>query len=137
LSVFEGDFVAQHRAVVKRVLELYETPFSKDIDIVVSNVYPTENQARKSVWPAKVSPKEGGIAVIVTQTVEGQALHYLTDRNGTNYVGKRITHTRMPPTEKFTSAPFMGCPSTRPICAFKLPCKGESPPTTHAATTKI
>ena len=29
LGVFAGDFVAQHRAVVKRVLELYATPFYK------------------------------------------------------------------------------------------------------------
>ena len=94
VGVYAGDFVAQHRAGVKRARELYATACPTDVDIVVSNAYPIENQATKGVWPARVSLKQGGIAVIITQTVEGQALHYLTGRFGTNYGGKLWNPTK-------------------------------------------
>ena len=32
--------------------------------------------------------KEGGLAVVIVQSLEGQALHYLVGRFGTNYGGK-------------------------------------------------
>ena len=86
--------IAQHRAGVERAREVYATPCPEDVDIVISNAYPIENQATKGVWPARVCLKEGGMAVIVTQTVEGQALHYLTGRFGTDYGGKLWNPTR-------------------------------------------
>jgi hypothetical protein len=94
IGVFPGEFVAQHRAGVKKAREVYRTPCPKNLDIVVSNTYPIENQATKGVWPARVSLKEGGVAVIVTQTIEGQALHYLTGRFGTDYGGKLWNPTK-------------------------------------------
>ena len=94
IGVFAGDFIAQHRAGVERAREVYATPCPEDVDIVVSNAYPIENQATKGVWPARVCLKKGGLAVIVTQTVEGQALHYLTGRFGTDYGGRLWNPTR-------------------------------------------
>jgi len=67
VGVFAGDFIAQHRTGVEQARKLYATSCPKDVDIVVSNTYPNENQATKGVWPARVSLKQGGIAVIVTQ----------------------------------------------------------------------
>lgn len=87
IGVFAGDFIAQHRAGVEQAKKLYATRMAKDCDIVITNAYPIENQVIKGVWPANVSLKEGGIAVIVVQSVEGQALHYLAGRFGTNYGG--------------------------------------------------
>ena len=87
IGVFAGDFIEQHRAGVKKAKELYTTPVADASDIVVSNAYPIENQTIKAVWPGTLALKEGGTAVIITQSVEGQALHYLSGRFGTDYGG--------------------------------------------------
>lgn len=88
IGVFPGDFITQHRAGVERARQLYATPILKGADIVVMNAYPIENQTIKCVWPGRLALKEGGTAVIVTQSVEGQAPHYLAGRFGTDYGGK-------------------------------------------------
>jgi nickel-dependent lactate racemase len=88
IGVFAGDFIAQHRAGVEQAKKLYATPIAKGCDIVVTNAFPIENQVIKAVWPANLSLNEGGHAVVVVQSVEGQALHYLAGRFGTNYGGK-------------------------------------------------
>ena len=88
VGVFAGDFITQHRAGVEQAKQLYTTPVAKDCDIVVTNAYPIENQAIKGSWPSRFSLKEGGIAVMVVQSVEGQAAHYLGGRFGTDYGGK-------------------------------------------------
>ena len=82
------DRPAQHRAGVEKAKQLYATPVVKDCDIVVTNAFPIENQAIKAVWPGRLSLKEGGLAVVILQSVEGQMLHYLSGRFGTNYGGK-------------------------------------------------
>jgi nickel-dependent lactate racemase len=88
IGVFAGDFIAQHRAGVERARKLYATPVASNCDIVVTNAYPIENQVIKGIWPANLSLKPGGLAVVVVQSVEGQALHYLAGRFGTDYGGK-------------------------------------------------
>jgi nickel-dependent lactate racemase len=88
IGVFAGDFITQHRAGVEQAKKLYATSVAKECDIVVTNAYPIENQVIKGVWPANLSLKEGGHAVIVVQSTEGQALHYLAGRFGTSYGGK-------------------------------------------------
>ena len=88
VGVFAGDFITQHRAGVEKAKELYATPMIKNSDIVVTNTYPIENQAIKAMWPAVHCLKEGGTAVVMTESVEGQALHYLVGRFGTDYGGK-------------------------------------------------
>jgi nickel-dependent lactate racemase len=88
IGVFAGDFIAQHRAGVERAKKLYATPLATDCDIVVTNAYPIENQVIKGIWPANLSLKDGGRVVVVVQSMEGQALHYLAGRFGTAYGGK-------------------------------------------------
>ena len=88
VGVFAGDFVAQHRAGVAKARELYATPCPEGMDIVVCNTYPIESQATKGVWPARRSLREGGTAVVITHAIEGQAVHYLTGRFGTDYGGR-------------------------------------------------
>jgi nickel-dependent lactate racemase len=88
IGVFAGDFIAQHRAGVEQAKKLYATSVAGECDIVVTNAFPIENQVIKGIWPANLSLKEGGHAVVVVQSVEGQALHYLAGRFGTNYGGK-------------------------------------------------
>jgi hypothetical protein len=88
IGVFAGDFITQHRAGVDKARELYATPVVKNSDIVIMNAYPIENQTIKAVWPGRRALKEGGIGVVITQSVEGQAPHYLAGRFGTDYGGK-------------------------------------------------
>ena len=94
IGVFAGDFVQQHRAGVGRAKALYATACPENADIVVCNTYPIENQATKGVWPARLALKEGGTVVVITQSVEGQALHYLTGRFGSDYGGKLWNPTK-------------------------------------------
>lgn len=88
VGVFAGDFITQHRAGVEKAKQLYATPIIKACDIVVMNAYPIENQVIKAIWPGRISLKESGLAVVIVQGIEGQALHYLVGRFGTNYGGK-------------------------------------------------
>lgn len=88
IGVFAGDFITQHRAGVEQAKKLYATRVAKDCDVVVTNTFPIENQMIKGIWPANLSLREGGHAVVVVQSVEGQALHYLAGRFGTSYGGK-------------------------------------------------
>ena len=87
-GVFAGDFISQHRAGVEQAKQLYATPTPSECDIVVTNTFLFENQVGKGVWPANLSLKEGGLAVVVVQSVEGQAAHYLGGRFGTDYGSK-------------------------------------------------
>ena len=88
VDVFAGDFITQHRAGVEKAKKLYATPIAEECDIVITNAFPIENQATKGVWPGDLSLKEGGTAVVVAQSVEGQALHYLGGRFGSDYGGR-------------------------------------------------
>lgn len=88
IGVFAGDFIAQHRAGVERARALYTTPIEKESDIVVMNAYPIENQPLKAIWPGRVALKDGGLAVVIAQSIEGQAPHYLAGRFGTDYGGR-------------------------------------------------
>ena len=88
IGVFAGDFIAQHRAGVERAKELYTTPVAKDSDIVVMNSYPIENQSIKAIWPGRLALRDGGVAIVISQSVEGQAPHYLAGRFGSDYGGK-------------------------------------------------
>jgi nickel-dependent lactate racemase len=94
VGVFAGDFIAQHRAGVEKAKELYTTPVVPDCDIVVMNAFPIENQMIKGIWPGRLSLKDGGTAVVVDQSVEGQAAHYLAGRFGTDYGGKMWSGSR-------------------------------------------
>ena len=73
VQVFAGHYLEQHRAGVEVARTLYATPTPTECDVVVVNTYPIENQAAKGMWPTERSLKAGGIAVIISQCVEGQA----------------------------------------------------------------
>ena len=87
VQVFAGQFMEQHRAGVAAARRLYTTPLATECDVVIANTYPIENQATKGIWPADLSLKEGGVAVVVSESVEGQAPHYLVGRFGSDYGG--------------------------------------------------
>ena len=97
VQVFAGHYLEQHRAGVEVARTLYATPTPTECDVVVVNTYPIENQAAKGMWPTERSLKAGGIAVIISQCVEGQAPHYLVGRFGTDYGGPLWRPLTQPP----------------------------------------
>ena len=100
VQVFAGQFLEQHRAGVAKAQKLYATPLASDCDVVVTNTYPIENQAAKGIWPPDLSLKEGGVAVVISESVEGQAPHYLGGRFGTNYGGRIWSPVQQSPIRK-------------------------------------
>ena len=87
-GLYAGDFIEQHRAGVETARKMYATPVEQDCDIVVTNAYPIENLAIKAIWPGHISLKTGGTVVMVAQSVEGIAPHYLAGRFGTDFGGE-------------------------------------------------
>lgn len=88
IRMFVGDFIVQRRRGVEEARKLYATSILKECDVVITNTYPTENQAVRGIWPANLSLKEGGYSVVVVEGVDGQTLHYGGGRFGTNYGGR-------------------------------------------------
>jgi len=95
VGLFAGDLVAEHRAGVNLARELYRTETMKDADVVVSNSYPDEPQTTRATWVVPFSLKEGGDAVLVSHSHEGQNLHQLNGRFGTDYGGRGYTPRRI------------------------------------------
>lgn len=89
IGIFAGHYLEEHRAAIKEASRIYATPVAENCDIVITNTYPLENMIGKGVWPARYSLKEGGHLVIIRQAGEGEILHYLSGRQGTDYGGDR------------------------------------------------
>lgn len=89
VGLFAGDFVAEHRVAAKLAAEVYHTVPAKDADVVVMNSYPDEPQFVRSTWCVNLSLREGGDAVLLNHSHEGQNLHQLSGRFGTDYGGPR------------------------------------------------
>jgi len=88
IGVFVGDLVAEHREGVKMARKVYTTKPVMNADIVVTNAYPKDNQARGALWAANASVAEGGDAVLIAQSPEGAAYIGWTQRFGTKYGAK-------------------------------------------------
>ena len=88
VGLFCGDFVAEHRAGVVLARELYATPIVKDADVLVTNTYPDEGQMGRGHWMIPMSLKPGGDVVVLTHSHEGQNLHQLNSRFGTDFGGR-------------------------------------------------
>ena len=95
-GLFAGDFVAEHRVASKLACEMYRTEPLKDVDIVFSNSYPDEVQLVRGMWTIGASLREGGDAVIWSHAPEGQMIHQLNDRFGTDYGGRAFNPNRLP-----------------------------------------
>ena len=112
VGLFCGDFVQEHRAGVKLARELYSTPVARDADVVVANSYPDEGQMGRAHWVVPASLKEGGDVVVLTHSHEGQNLHQLSSRFGTDYGGRgyrpaEVSRTSPRPGRVILMAPFL------------------------------
>jgi nickel-dependent lactate racemase len=95
VAIFPGDLVAAHREGAKLASQLYKTEVLKNADIVVANGYPDESQVGRAMWCIPPSLKEGGDAVVLTHSWDGQNLHQLGSRFGTGYGGRLYNPQRL------------------------------------------
>ena len=101
IGLFAGDFVAEHRVAVKLAAQVYRTETVKDVDVVVANSYPDEVQLIRTMWTISASLRQGGDAVIWSYAPDGQTLHQLNDRFGTDFGGRQFKPGRiLKPQEK-------------------------------------
>jgi nickel-dependent lactate racemase len=82
-----GDFVAAHRRGVEIAKKLYVTKMAKDCDIVVTNSYPSEDEAFGAPHRTMSSLREGGDMVVLAYCEEGIIEHYTFGQWGRNYGG--------------------------------------------------
>lgn len=87
-ALFAGDFVAEHRAATALARQRYRSETAKDVDVVVVNSYPDESQIVRSYWTIPLSLRQGGDAVVLTHSWEGQNLLQISSRFGTDYGGR-------------------------------------------------
>ena len=96
VALFAGDLVAEHREGAKMASQVYRTETVKDVDVVLSNSYPDEVQLVRAMWTIGASLREGGDVVIWSHAPEGQMLHQLRGRFGTDYGGRMFEMGRLP-----------------------------------------
>jgi nickel-dependent lactate racemase len=96
VGLFAGDLVAEHRAGSKMGAQVYRTETVTDVDVVVANSYPDEVQLIRAMWCIGPSLREGGDVVILTHAPDGQLLHQLRNRFGTDYGGRLYAPGRRP-----------------------------------------
>lgn len=94
VGLFAGDLVEEHRAGVKLARELYVTNTIEDAEILILNSYPDEPQLGRATWVVPESLREGGDVVLLTYSHEGQNLHQLSGRFGTDYGGRGFNPNR-------------------------------------------
>lgn len=88
IGLYAGDFVEEHRAAVAQARELYQGELTEDADVVIANSYPDEGQISRSLRYVDAMIREGGDLVIVNHSYEGQNLHQLSSRFGSDYGGR-------------------------------------------------
>ena len=110
VGLFAGDFVVAHRAGTKMAVQVYRTDTVKDVDVVVSNSYPDEVQLIRSMWGIGASLRQGGDVVIWSHAPEGQMLHQLGGRFGTDYGGRGYNPGRLPKAQEKAARIFVVAP---------------------------
>ena len=122
IGLFAGDFVEEHRAGVELAREMYTTDMVENADVLISNAYPDESQLGRAFWCISRCLREGGDVVVVTHSRDGQNLHQLSGRFGTEYGGRGYNPDRgNPALEKIGKAIIMS-----PIMAkYDLPASDK------------
>ncbi|MDP6453690.1 MAG: lactate racemase domain-containing protein, partial [SAR202 cluster bacterium] len=97
VGLFAGDLVEEHRAGAELARELYTTETVEDADILITNSYPDESQLGRAFWCIGRSLREGGDVVVLSHSRDGQNLHQLSGRWGTDYGGRGFNPNRGTP----------------------------------------
>ena len=95
VGLFAGDLVEEHRAGAELARQVYRTETVADADVLVLNSYPDEFQMVRSMECIPGSLKDGGDVVLITHSFEGESLHQMSTRFGTDYGGRTYTPSRI------------------------------------------
>lgn len=99
--IFAGDPIEEHHEGVEKAKEYYRTDKAQGMDLVISNAYCKANEAGLAKHLAMDSLKEeGGDFVLVANTPEGLAPHYLYGRWGSSRIGGVDWNEKKPFPEK-------------------------------------
>jgi lactate racemase len=74
VGAFAGDFVQAHRAGAALARQVYGVALPAQAEIVVAGSHPADIefwQAHKSLYPADIAVKQGGVMIVVTPCPEG------------------------------------------------------------------
>jgi nickel-dependent lactate racemase len=96
-KIFAGDGLESFYEGVKYGKKFYVTQPFLGADITVSNTFPIEDEAGKGLWPCYLSTREGGDAVMLCHSVDGQLHHFGNMRFGTDYGGEQCMMARKLP----------------------------------------
>jgi nickel-dependent lactate racemase len=101
VKVFAGDGFDSFYEGVRFGKKFYATNPTMGVDVTVSNTYPIEDEAGKGLWPCYLSTREGGDAVMVCHSVDGQIHHYGNTRFGSDYGGAQYMMARKLPASMY------------------------------------
>lgn len=88
VDIFAGDPIEEHHAGVSKAKNHYETKLAVNKDVVVANAYCKASEAGLAIEQGVNSLKSsGGKYVLITNTPEGLAPHYLYGRWGLARIG--------------------------------------------------
>jgi lactate racemase len=74
VGAFAGDFIQAHRAGAALAQQVYGVELPGQVEIVVAGSHPCDIefwQAHKSLYPADIAVKDGGVIIVVTPCPEG------------------------------------------------------------------
>jgi nickel-dependent lactate racemase len=88
VDIFAGDPIKEHDEGVILAQKHYKTQKAKNMDIVIANACCKANEAGMVIKQVVDSLlKDGGILIIITNTPEGLAPHYVLGRWGLSKIG--------------------------------------------------
>ena len=88
VGLFAGDPVAEYRAAATLAHQVYATKPLRECDILVLNAYPCDCKMDRALWATPVSLRNGGDVVLVACSQNGQSLHQILGRFGTDFGGR-------------------------------------------------
>jgi len=97
VKIFAGDGLESFYEGVRFGKKFYATQPFLGADVTVSNTFPIEDEAGKGLWPCYLSTREGGDAVMICHSPDGQIHHYGNARFGTDYGGEQFAMARKLP----------------------------------------
>jgi len=100
-KIYAGDGLESFYEGVKYGKKFYATQPALGVDITVSNTFPIEDEAGKGLWPCYLSTREGGDAVMICHSPDGQIHHYGNARFGENHGGEQFAMARKLPASAY------------------------------------
>lgn len=101
VKIYAGDGLESFYEGVKFGKKFYATMPELGTDITVSNTFPIEDEAGKGLWPCYLSTREGGDAVMLCHSPDGQIHHYGNARFGSDYGGEQFAMARKLPESQY------------------------------------